>query len=138
MPRATRTYETVLYAEDLDAVARFYTEGFGLTLLSQTDLMLVLGIGENYLLIFNPEKSSVPGRLVPSHGAVGAGHIAFTAEPNELPAWRERLSTAGIDIESEVDWSEGERGRSIYVRDPAGNSVELAPPILWSYLEESE
>ena len=29
----------------------------------------------------------------------------------------------------EVPWPEG--GRSIYFRDPAGNSLELAPPTLW-------
>ena len=134
MPEATRTYETVLYADDLEAAARFYTEGFGLKLLSQNELMLVLAIGENYLLIFDPTKSSVPGRLVPSHGMTGAGHIAFVAEQSDLPAWRDRLNSAGIEIEKEVEWGEGTRGCSIYVRDPAGNSVELTPPILWSYL----
>ena len=34
-----------------------------------------------------------------------------------------------LDVEMEVEWPEG--GRSLYVRDPAGNSVELAPPTLW-------
>jgi catechol-2,3-dioxygenase len=136
MPSATRTYETVLYADDLEAAARFYTEGFGLKLLSQNDLMLVLGIGENYVLIFDPQKSSIPGRDVPSHGTVGNGHIAFVAEAEELPAWRERLKQANIEIESEINWGkDASRGTSIYVRDPAGNSVELAPPILWSYLD---
>ncbi|MDQ3546548.1 MAG: glyoxalase/bleomycin resistance/extradiol dioxygenase family protein, partial [Verrucomicrobiota bacterium] len=43
--------------------------------------------------------------------------------------WRERLQEAGVAIESEVEWPEG--GRSLYFRDPAGNSVELAPPTLW-------
>lgn len=137
MPDATRIYETVLYADDLEAAAKFYTEGFGLRLLTQNELMLVLGIGENYVLIFDPQKSCVAGRDVPSHGTQGEGHIAFTAQNHELPAWRERLATAGIEIESEVQWANGERGTSIYVRDPAGNSVELAPPILWSYLDES-
>lgn len=135
MPEATRIYETVLYAEDLDAAARFYTEGFGLRVLGQSDVMLVLGIGENYVLIFDPSKSSAAGRQVPSHGMTGQGHVAFTADEPELPAWRARLAEAGIEIESEVQWGdEGERGTSIYVRDPAGNSVELAPPILWAYL----
>ena len=96
--------------------------------------MLVLGVGDNYLLIFDPRKSSVPGRDVPSHGTQGEGHIAFTAEDHELPAWREHLASCDIPIESEVSWANGERGTSIYVRDPGGNSVELAPPVLWSHL----
>ncbi len=136
MPHATRTFESVLYAEDLDAAARFYTDGFGLRLLGQTELMLVLGVGENYLLIFDPNRSAASGREVPSHGAIGQGHIAFSATADELPGWRDRLSAAGIEIEAEVSWSNGERGTSIYVRDPAGNSVELAPPTLWAHLDE--
>ena len=134
MIRARHVYETVLYANDLDAAAKFYVEGFGLTLLSQNELMIALGIGERYLLIFNSEKSSAAGRAVPAHGCTGNGHIAFVADTAELPEWRKRLASAGIEIESEISWGEGTRGTSIYVRDPAGNSVELAPPILWSHL----
>ena len=37
--------------------------------------------------------------------------------------------SAGVDIETEVEWPGG--GRSIYVRDPAGNSVELASSTIW-------
>ena len=135
MVQANQIYETVLYAQDLDAAIKFYTEGFGLKLLSQNELMVVLGIGNQYLLIFDPGKSSLIGREVPSHGTSGEGHIAFVADESELHAWRNRLKSAGIEIESEVAWDGGKRGMSIYVRDPAGNSVELAPPKLWSYLE---
>ena len=51
-----RIYETVLYADDLEAAAKFYRDGLGLKLLSQNELMLVFAAGENYLLIFNAEK----------------------------------------------------------------------------------
>jgi catechol 2,3-dioxygenase-like lactoylglutathione lyase family enzyme len=136
MVQANQILETVLYAEDLDAAVKFYTEGFGLKLLSQNELMVVLGIGNHYLLIFDPRKSSLIGRMVPSHGTSGEGHIAFVANASELSAWRNRLKSAGIQIESEVTWDGGQRGMSIYVRDPAGNSVELAPPNLWCHLEQ--
>jgi non-canonical purine NTP pyrophosphatase (RdgB/HAM1 family) len=43
--------------------------------------------------------------------------------------WRQRLTAAGIAIESEFEWPRG--GRSIYVRDPAGNSIEFAEPRIW-------
>lgn len=134
MVQAQQIYETVLYADDLAAAADFYRDVMGLPLLSQNSLMLVFGVGENYLLVFDPERSSVPGRAVPSHGTTGSGHVAFRTPPEELPDWRKRLAEAHIEIETEVDWADGARGRSIYFRDPAGNSVELAPPILWSYL----
>jgi len=39
--------------------------------------------------------------------------------------------TNGVPIESEVRWPRG--GRSLYVRDPAGNSVEIASPALWGF-----
>jgi len=70
-----------------------------------------------------------PGRGVPSHGAQGAGHIAFAMPVADLDRWREHFQASGVPIEMEVAWPEG--GRSIYVRDPAGNSVELAPPTIW-------
>lgn len=136
MIQAKQVYETVLYADDLDAAVSFYVNGFGLKLLSQTELMVVLLSGTSYVLVFDPSKSSVAGRAVPSHGSTGRGHIAFVAEAEDLPAWRQRLKSAGIEIESEVVWDRGRRGTSIYVRDPAGNSVELAPPNLWTYLQE--
>jgi catechol 2,3-dioxygenase-like lactoylglutathione lyase family enzyme len=36
----------------------------------------------------------------------------------------------GVEIEAEVTWPSG--GQSIYFRDPAGNSVELATPQTWN------
>ena len=40
-----------------------------------------------------------------------------------------RLTEAGVGIETEFEWPQG--GRSIYVRDPAGNSIEFAEPRIW-------
>ena len=81
------------------------------------------------LLIFDPSRASAPGRPVPSHGAEGAGHVAFSVEDGSLKAWAEALRARGVAIEQEKDWERG--GRSIYVRDPAGNSVELVDGDLW-------
>lgn len=134
MLRANRIYETVIYADDLAAVSDFYQKVIGLPLLRQNDLMLVFQLERSYLLIFDSEKSSQSGRDVPSHGAVGQGHLAFVAAPEELDAWRQKLGEHNIPIESEVRWANGRRGTSIYFRDPGGNSVELAPEILWSDL----
>src|ERR1051325_7807086 len=124
-----RIFETVLYAEDLAAAERFYHEAVGLDVIGRGNLLVVFRCGTGVLLIFDPRKTAVPGREIPSHGASGAGHIAFAAKPADLDAWRKQLHEAGIAIEREVAWPEG--GRSIYFRDPAGNVVELAPPTLW-------
>jgi catechol 2,3-dioxygenase-like lactoylglutathione lyase family enzyme len=124
-----RIFETVLYAEDLAAAERFYQDALGLESLGRSALMVTLRCGGGVLLIFDPRRSGVAGRDVPSHATSGAGHVAFPAKPEDLPAWREQLRRAGVSIEREIDWDEG--GRSIYFRDPAGNSVELAPPTIW-------
>ena len=123
--KAKRIFETVLYAKDLKEVEKFYQDVLGLEVLQRG----VLRCGEGVLLIFNPEYARKSGRGVPSHGSEGPGHIAFAMREEELESWRSHLKECGIEIEDEVEWDEG--GQSIYIRDPAGNSVELAPPTLW-------
>jgi catechol 2,3-dioxygenase-like lactoylglutathione lyase family enzyme len=127
--RPSTIFETVLYAEDLAAEEEFYRDAMGLEVISRRELMVVFRCGDGVLLIFDPRKSRAPGRDVPAHGCSGAGHVAFSAKPEDLDSWRKQLHEAGVAIESEVDWEEG--GRSIYFYDPAGNIVELAPPTLW-------
>ena len=95
-----------------------------------TDLSAAFRLGDGgVLLLFDPARSSLPGRPVPSHGASGAGHVAFAVEVGTLGAFADALRRAGVAIEQEVTWSEG--GRSVYVRDPAGNSVELVEGEAW-------
>jgi catechol 2,3-dioxygenase-like lactoylglutathione lyase family enzyme len=127
--RPSKIFETVLYAEDLAAVERFYRDAVGLEVIRRGDLAVVFRCGDGVLLIFDPRRSHAAGRDVPSHGTSGVGHVAFATKPEDLAAWRKQLREAGIPIELEMDWEEG--GRSIYFRDPARNVVELAPPTLW-------
>jgi catechol 2,3-dioxygenase-like lactoylglutathione lyase family enzyme len=127
--QANRIFETILYAEDLAAAETFYRDALGLEVVARGEVLVALRCGEGVLLIFDPAKSSPPGRDVPSHGCFGPGHIAFAAKADELDGWRKQLGSAGVAIEKEITWPEG--GTSIYFRDPAGNVVELAPPTLW-------
>lgn len=120
--------ETALYAEDLAAAERFYVDVLGLIVLSRFEDAVALSSGRSVLLVFDPRRTTAPGRSVPPHGAVGRGHIAFAVPNEELPVWRRRLVEHDVEIESEVAWNVG---RSLYFRDPAGNLVELAPPGLW-------
>lgn len=127
--KATRVFETVLYADDLHAAERFYREVLGLDVIESWDIAVALRCGDSVILIFDPETAAAPGRAVPSHGARGPGHVAFAMSDHELDSWRDHLRRCGVEIEQEVEWKEG--GRSLYFRDPAGNSIELAPPTLW-------
>lgn len=126
--------ESALYARDLDAAEKFYGSVLGLPkIIRAGDRHIFFRCGEMVLLIFNPDKTEVPpmeGQLdVPPHGAHGPGHLCFRASQGELDDWAHRLSEAGIAIESVVEWPRG--GRSIYFRDPAGNSLEFAEPRIW-------
>jgi catechol 2,3-dioxygenase-like lactoylglutathione lyase family enzyme len=126
-----RVYETVLYAEDVRACAAFYADVLGLRLIEPIDdLAAAFRLDDGgVLLIFDPERSSVPGRAVPSHGARGDGHVALSVGEGALERWAGDLGARGYDVEREITWPPG--GRSIYVRDPGGNSVELIDGEAW-------
>ncbi|MBD3674468.1 MAG: VOC family protein [Planctomycetaceae bacterium] len=135
-----RVLETCLYADDLAAMRPFYEQFLGLEVVDDPldERHLFFRCDESMLLIFNPrhtahEQSDVDGQPIPLHGAQGAGHVAFAVSPEEMPGWKERLAGFGVEIESEVVWPNG--AVSIYFRDPAGNSVELANPGLWSFAD---
>ena len=128
--------ETCLYADALDAAEQFYAGVLGLTVVArEAGRHVFLRCGSGMLLVFDPARTAtapgeVKGTPVPAHGAHGAGHVCFRVGAEELDSWRERLTRAGVAIEAEIAWPRG--GSSLYVRDPAGNSVELAPASIWS------
>lgn len=129
MPRLSRILETCLYATDLAASADFYADVLGLPLVSRVQgRHAFFRAGEAMFLLFRPEATE-SSTEVPPHGARGSGHVAFAVQAGELPRWRRHFHEHGIPIEREVEWPRG--GKSLYVRDPAGNSVELATPEIW-------
>ncbi len=133
--KANHIFETVIYADDLAAAEHFYSEVLGLEIVSRFGIALAFRCAGGVLLIFEPDKAALPNRGVPSHGAHGPGHLAFAATAGELDGWRAQLLAHDVVIEMEVNWEQG--GTSIYFRDPAGNSIELAPPTLWGRLLDS-
>jgi catechol 2,3-dioxygenase-like lactoylglutathione lyase family enzyme len=134
--------ETVLYATDIEATVAFYARVLGFVPFSGPigaaghGLRLPSGA---VLLVFDAARSSRPGRGVPPHGAVGPGHVCFTIEPMSYEAWRAHLAAVRVEIEREIVWPGGGDGdqpaRSIYFRDPAGNSVELMAGDYWRHVE---
>lgn len=134
-PRAV--LETALYCEDLEAAERFYVEVLGLEPMTrEPGRHVFFRCGDGMLLLFNPavtEDEEAPGRgePVPEHGARGPGHMAFRAGRAELDEWKEHLESHGVPIERETEWPNG--ARSIYFRDPAGNSLEFATADLWGF-----
>jgi catechol 2,3-dioxygenase-like lactoylglutathione lyase family enzyme len=122
--------ETSLYVDDLAKAEDFYATQLGLRVESRgPGRHVFFRCGEGMLLLFDPDVSGAVGGKVPAHGARGHGHVAFAIGDDDVDAWREHLGTKGVEIEKEMQWPGG--GFSIYVRDPAGNSVELATKSLW-------
>jgi len=126
--------ETALYAADLDAAEAFYEGVLGLAKITRAgDRHVFFRCGPGVLLIFNPAETVKPpaaGALpVPPHGTTGSGHACFRLAKTSFDAMLARLAAAGIAIEADFHWPDG--GRSIYFRDPAGNSLECAEARLW-------
>lgn len=133
--RPPAVLESSLYCPDLDAAERFYRDVFGLEPIGrQPGRHVFLRCGEGVVLLFNPAATADPsasssGLAVPPHGAIGAGHLAFRLPVGDIEHWQAHLAQAGVPIEAEVRWPGG--GYSLYVRDPAGNSIELATAATW-------
>ncbi len=126
--------ESALYADDLVAAEHFYGDVLGLEQVAQVEGRHVFfRCGGAMLLIFNAEATreapTNPDMPVPPHGSRGPGHLCFALPDDEIDGWAERLREAGVEIEADFRWPGG--ARSIYFRDPAGNSLECADPKLW-------
>lgn len=121
--------ETSVYVDDLDRAEAFYREVLGLEVLTrEPGRHVFFRVGDGMLLVFDPRATTGGGTPTP-HGAFGPGHFALGVRTEDLDGWRARLEGLGVAIEDEVGWPRG--GRSIYFRDPAGNSVELITPGVW-------
>ena len=132
--RASRVLETVLYGRDIDAMRAFYEGVIGLEVHSLLpEKFVFFRLAEQMLLVFNPDLSSTqdPSGGPPPHGARGAGHMCLRCAAGDLERWRVHLEGKGIAIEQTLDWPRG--GRSIYFRDPAGNSIEFSDGTLWGF-----
>lgn len=126
--------EAAIYVRDLDEAAAFYGDLLGLEEIVRAEGRHVFfRCGTTVLLCFvaraSRRSTGNPELPVPPHGADGPGHVCFGVSRADLDGLRARIELHGIDIEADFRWPNG--ARSIYVRDPSGNSVEFAEPGLW-------
>ena len=127
--------ESALYVDDLDAAEAFYRGVMGLDVIVRVEGRHVFfRCGDGVLLLFDASKTVQPPKAdarlpVPPHGTHGAGHLCFRGTAAEIENWKTHLAAEGIAIEADFEWPQG--GRSIYFRDPAGNSLEIAEPKIW-------
>ena len=127
--------ESALYVTDLAAAEQFYGDILGLEPAGKVEgRHAFFKCGTGIVLLFNADATRhapLPdARLpVPPHGAAGEGHLCFAATEAEIDGWKARLTAHNVAIEAEFEWPRG--GRSIYFRDPSGNSLEFANPSIW-------
>jgi len=127
--------ESALYIDDLGAAEAFYGGILGLKRITRVEGRHVFfRCGDGVLLLFIAAATEAPpppdAKLpVPPHGARGPGHLCFRASGKQIEEWKEHLTAHGVAIEADFEWPSG--GRSIYFRDPAGNSIEFAEPTIW-------
>jgi catechol 2,3-dioxygenase-like lactoylglutathione lyase family enzyme len=139
-PPVLGTLESALYAADLDAARAFWEgvmgfDAFQLVPGRHVFFRIMQGPQPQVLLVFNPSATETgPARNaifpVPPHGARGPSHFCLAVDPGCLDDWRAYLEGQGIAIEADFRWPQGQR--SVYFRDPAGNSIELADPSIWT------
>jgi catechol 2,3-dioxygenase-like lactoylglutathione lyase family enzyme len=122
--------ETAIYVADLDDTEAFYLTILGLPVIAkEPGRHVFFQVGASSVLLAFIADATLKGDHLPAHGAGGPGHFALGIEADALDAWRQKLQESGIAIEQEVEWPKG--GKSLYFRDPAGNSVELITPGVW-------
>jgi catechol 2,3-dioxygenase-like lactoylglutathione lyase family enzyme len=122
--------ETAIYVDDLQAAETFYRTVLGLPVIGkEPGRHVFFQAGEASVLLAFLAEVTLKGDQLPPHGASGPGHFALGIEAADFDNWRKLLQSHGVIIEKEVEWPRG--GKSIYFRDPAGNSVELVTPGVW-------
>ncbi len=114
--------EVALRVNHLPEMRRFYQEVLGLEVLGASGSAVLLRIADDFgghTQVLGLFDRSVP--VGPEHTTVD--HIAFTIALDDFESERQRLEALGFNVEvRNHDWV---RWRSLYLRDPEGNQVEL-------------
>ncbi len=134
VPKLNRILETSLYVADLDRSQAFYERVFGFTVMLQDHRMCALAVpGRQVLLLFklgaSVRPSETPYGTIPAHDGHGRQHLCFSIDEADFEVWQAHLESAGLAIESRLEWATG--GSSLYIRDPDDHSIEVGTPGLW-------
>ena len=119
--------EIALRVNDLDAMQAFYERVIGLELMQRFPDSAFFKVADGYgghtqiLALFDRRKE--PGYTGLNAAQTTVDHIAFAIALKDYNAERTRLEALGLNVKVAVhEWV---HWRSMYVRDPEGNSVEL-------------
>lgn len=131
-PRIRALGETVLRVKDLQRVKRFYTDVVGLDILREFEGIAFLKVsnghgGHTQIIGLFHESLPVPfakDLREPVHlESTSLHHFALEIDKGDFNAELDRLQRLGVEVTTvEHRWC---RWRSLYVRDPEGNILEL-------------
>lgn len=130
-PRIRAMGETVLRVRDLHAVKKFYTDVIGLDVLREFDGIVFLEVARGHgghTQIVGLFQASLPDpfgdhREPVEPKATSLHHFALEIDKNDYQEELRRLRELGAEMTTfEHRWC---HWRSIYVKDPEGNVVEL-------------
>jgi catechol-2,3-dioxygenase len=114
--------EAALRVNDLAAMRRFYEDVFGFEPLGASDDAILYRIAPGHgghTQVFGLFARGVPV----SAQASTVDHIAFTIDRQDFEGERSRLEALGLNVE--LSYHAWVHWRSLYVRDPEGNQIEL-------------
>lgn len=122
--RIDRIDHFVLTVADLEATCRFYCDGLGMTRVSFGEGRHALAFGRQKINLHIKGAELEPKAWIPQPGS--GDFCLISDEPVE--AWMAHLSRLGIAVELPPSPRTGATGpiRSIYLRDPDGNLVEVS------------
>ena len=119
--------EIALRVTDLDMMQHFYEEVIGLELMRRFEKIAFFRIADGYaghtqiLALF--DRSDQPGYAAADKAHSTIDHIAFSIALEHYESERQRLQKLRLEVlTDEHTWV---RWRSLYVKDPEGNTVEL-------------
>ena len=128
-PNINGLLESSLYVADVAASARYYSEVFGFSMISNFGRRgCAMRAGDKQVLLLFEKGGSVG--IQSPHDGSGELHVAFAVAQDDLPRWESWLGQNGIAIEEKRTWDRG--GVSIYFRDPDRHLVEIIGPGFWA------
>lgn len=118
-PRVTGIDHMVLVVDDIDAVVAWYRDELGLTVEGHE----AFRTGQRPFATLRVDATTIIDVLPGERTGVNVDHLAFVVDADvDALAAAGRLEVVGGP--ADLSGAQGQ-GRGIYVRDPAGNTVEL-------------
>jgi glyoxylase I family protein len=124
MPTALGLHHIAIQAQDIERLARFYREAFGLAEMKRwfepdgTLRSIWLACGEGFLAIERAAAGAKPSELPFRHGVPGLHLFALRIRMDDRERIEKRLAELRVSVEHRTRWS-------LFVRDAEGNRIGL-------------